>query len=94
MKRRELSEDTMGVLNGSLVELLSRFKVGEYWEKPFDISGNPQDTTAMMRYVDRLKQEGLDIGKGDAQFGYRMPLPEKNKSTRYLLIFRRKLESN
>ena len=41
-------------------------------------------------YIETLKQEGLDIGKGDAQFGYKMPIPEKDRSIRYLQVFRRR----
>ena len=93
MKRRELSDDIIEATDSTLsetVELLGRFNVGEYWEKPFHVPNNPQDTTAIMRYIGRLKQEGLDIGKGDSQFGYKMPLPQKDTSTRYIQIFRRK----
>ena len=33
---------------------------------------------------------GLDIGKGDAEFGYKMPLPKRDANSRYLQIFRRR----
>ncbi len=61
MKRRELSDDVVEALEANpseTVELLKRFNVDEYWEKPFHVPNNPQDTTAMMRYIGRLKQEG------------------------------------
>ena len=93
MNKRELSDDVMEALDstpGEAVELLERFEVNDYWEIPFNLPNDPRDTTKMMTYVQRLKQAGLDIGKGDSQFGYKMPLPEKDKSTRYLQIFRRK----
>ena len=44
----------------------------------------------MQAYVDGLQRAGLDIGKVDAEFGYRMPLPEKGKTMRDLIIFRRR----
>jgi hypothetical protein len=92
MKKRELSDDIVLALEATpreTIELLDRFKVGEYWEKSFYHS-NLQDTTPMTEYIDMLRQSGLDIGKGDAQFGYKMPIPEPYKSTRYLQIFRRR----
>ena len=99
MKRRELSDDIIDIIEAeeatpsNIVELLGKFNVGEYCEIPFRMPNNLQNTTAMMRYVERLKQNGLDIGKGDSQFGYKMPLPEKDLlliGTRYLQIFRRR----
>jgi len=92
MKRRELTDDIIDddATLSRQVDLLDRFKVGEYFEVPFNVYDNPQDTTAMVKYVDQLKQAGLDIGKGDAQFGYKMPIPEKYTGFRNLQIFRRR----
>lgn len=93
MRRRELSDNIIEATEATAseaVELLGSFNVGECWEKPFNVSQNPPDTATMMKYINRLKQEGLDIGKGDSKFGYKMPLPEKDISIRYLQIFRRK----
>lgn len=93
MKRRELSDEVIEATEATtseIVELLGRFNVGEYWERSFHVPNNPHDTTGMIRYIDRLRQRGLDIGKGDSQFGYKMPIPEKDASTRYLQIFRRR----
>lgn len=94
MKKRELSDDIIEATESTpseAVELLGRFEAGEYWERPFRVRhNNAQDTTAMMRFVNRLKEAGLEIGKGDAQFGYKMPIPDKNTNIRYLQIFRRK----
>lgn len=47
-------------------------------------------TGKMQAYVDELQRAGLDIGKGDAEFGYRMPLPAKDQDMRDLIIFRRR----
>jgi len=89
MERRELSEDILVATEAmprEAVALLERFAVGDYWQKSFPLQG----TSAMMEYVGLLRQEGLDIGKGNSQFGYRMPLPEKDAGNRYLQIFRRR----
>lgn len=44
----------------------------------------------MKKYIDSLSEYGLDIGKGDLAFGYKMPTPEKKAKYRDLIIFRRK----
>lgn len=36
------------------------------------------------------KNAGLDLGKGDAEFGYKMPLPKPEENYRELIIFRRR----
>ncbi|MEK6833149.1 MAG: hypothetical protein AABY32_03805 [Nanoarchaeota archaeon] len=41
-------------------------------------------------YINNLKSLGLDIGKGNCEYGYKMPLPEKGEDRRKLIIFRRK----
>jgi hypothetical protein len=95
MKRRELSDDVVDETEADparTVELLSGFNVGEYWQTTFTVRQprNPQDTRALMSYIEDLKRAGLDIGKGDCQFGYKMPLPGKDAYQRTLQIFRRK----
>jgi hypothetical protein len=42
------------------------------------------------KYINDLKSLGLDIGKGECEYGYKMPLPEKGESRRELIIFKRK----
>jgi len=48
------------------------------------------DTSAFQNGIELLRGAGLDIGKGDAEYGYRMPIPEKDANTRELIVFRRK----
>jgi len=38
--------------------------------------------------IESLKENGLDIGKGNSQYGYRMPIPKKGEGKK-LIIFRR-----
>jgi hypothetical protein len=38
--------------------------------------------------IESLKENGLDIGKGNCQYGYRMPIPKKGEGKK-LIIFRR-----
>ena len=74
--------------SGEGVELLeSRLGLGQCYKKSFPAGVNTQ---RMQNYLGKLKENGLDIGKGDATFGYKMPLPEKGDARRDLVIFRRK----
>ena len=59
-------------------------------EESYEIGFSTSRSQYMQAYVDRLAKAGLDIGKGDSAFGYRMPLPEKGDTSRSLIIFRRK----
>jgi len=68
-------------------ELLQTLEPGECYKVSYSVSGG---TDLMQRYVDGLCKAGLDIGKGDAIFGYQMPLPKKKATYRDLIIFRRK----
>ena len=96
MRKRELTELTDDVVMvmeeepKDVAELLEKLQVGEYWEKPFQIKGNPRDTTGLTRYLNLLARAGLDLCRGDSSFGYRMPLPESEAVNRYLHIFRRR----
>ena len=40
-------------------------------------------------YVHDLSGLGLNISKGDAEYGFRMPLPKNEQGSRELIIFRR-----
>jgi len=50
--------------------------------------GNAQ--RVLENYLDRLRKEGLKIGKGDSEYGYRMPIPQEDEEFRSLIIFRRR----
>ncbi|MBI2547118.1 MAG: hypothetical protein HYW23_01590 [Candidatus Aenigmarchaeota archaeon] len=85
-------DEELTLMEGSevdVVEILKRLKPGESYTRNYITT---QDAVQRMeRYVGRLRESDLDIGKGDLTFGYKMPLPEKYKgSFRQLIIFRRK----
>ena len=40
--------------------------------------------------INLYQNAGLDLGKGNAEFGYRMPLPKPGENYRGLIIFRRR----
>lgn len=48
------------------------------------------NTHIFNKYINALKSLGLDIGKGDCEYGYKMPLPEKGEEKRKLIIFKRR----
>ena len=77
-------------------ELLLKFEIGEFWKLGFSFIGrnvHPNDTRRLEKYVDALRENGLDIVRGEEfEFGYKMPVPEKDATCRYLEIFRRKNE--
>lgn len=94
MEFRELSDDIIIAEEASpqeAADLLQQFQVGQCWNKRFRIKGNPNDTTDMTRYLTALQNAGLDIGRGDSHFGFRMPPPIKGEYSRVLQVFRRKL---
>jgi len=43
------------------------------------------------KYIESLREKGLDIGDGNHEYGYSMPIPKKKDITRELIIFRRHL---
>jgi len=47
---------------------------------------------AAMEYIEKLRQAGLDIGRGNCEFGFKIPIPEKNKyqTDRKVIIFKRR----
>lgn len=85
-------------------KLQENLGVGDAWQRSFLSRQHPRDrqtwdlrnikdTLPIQRYVQRLRETGLDIGKGKAEFGFHMPLPNKNDSQRILEIFRRRNDS-
>jgi hypothetical protein len=48
------------------------------------------NTDSFHKYISRLKDLGIDIGKGEAEYGYKMPLPKREEDYRKLIIFKRK----
>lgn len=57
---------------------------------PHMISNPKKAVQIFEEEIKKLKDAGLDIGKGNAEYGYKMPLPEKDKPPhRRLLIYKR-----
>jgi len=52
---------------------------------------NPRALKIFEREIKELQDAGLNLGKGDNEYGYKMPLPESNKSShRELIIYKRR----
>jgi hypothetical protein len=51
------------------------------------------NVNSFQEYIGTLKSRGIDIGKGESEYGYKMLLPKKEESYRELIIFRRKITS-
>lgn len=72
-----------------MANILRKIKVNQY----FVVAGkirDIRDTRYFQNYIAKLKEEGLDIGRGDAEYGFKMPLPKNGETERELIIFRRR----
>ncbi len=69
--------------------ILRNLKPNEYIEMD-SLPASQTNTQPFNQYIDRLQQAEFDIGKGDAKYGFKMPLPTKEASKRKLIIFRRR----
>ena len=76
--------DDPRILSGILE---AKMKPGQFYPVRFVSVHGPE---IMENYIRRLQENGLRIGRGDAEFGYKMPLPEKDSAYRQLVIFRRR----
>ncbi len=92
------SENTLDQINQSTkdfeigdsqIELLKRLQINEYTVVA-SLFPSSDDTSLFQEYLSRLKQLGIDVGKGDTKYGFKMPLPNKEDTDRKLIIFRRK----
>ena len=70
-----------------LAPRLQQFQAGEFYKKTYPIK---MGTSVMQRFLDALREAGLDIGQSDSIFGYKMPIPQKKELERDLIIFRRR----
>ena len=78
--------------NGELEILLgdSKENVGEIMKKipvnKYVIIDSGKKVEDYFSFIDSLKEKGLDVGRGDAEYGWRMPIVKKKIQ---LKIFRR-----
>ena len=72
----------------TLAKLLNNLKPNQYYVA--ETMSTSLDTRHFNKTIEKLKKRGLDIGRGESRYGFRMPLPEKGKHYRELIIFRRR----
>lgn len=48
-----------------------------------------RNTNGFQRYLEKLREHGLDVGRGEAEYGFKMPLPKNGELKRKLIVFRR-----
>ncbi len=77
----------------SYAEVLRRLNTGEYLPIRFSLGDmrvrDIRDTRYLQAYVQALNRNGLNVGRGDAEYGFKMPTPENEDNRRELVIFRR-----
>ena len=76
-------EDLFDWTNGNKIGVLKKLKPNQY------IQLGKVNVTALNLVLDNLKEDGLNIGKGNCEYGYKMPLPQNGNKERELIIFRR-----
>lgn len=101
LKKHELTLEEKEILEfdgtkDGKIEILNRLKVGEFLVIMREITDQERllDTTYFQNYVTYLHRIGVEIGKGDAEYGFKMPLPENGQAYRELIIFRRRKAKN
>ena len=72
-----------------IYNIANNLKVNQYFTAEI-VSLEKFVTNYFDKYLNELRLLGLDIGKGECEYGYKMPLPEKGEDRRKLIIFRRK----
>lgn len=76
-------------IGNSQIKLLKELPINEYTIIA-SLSPSSKDTPLFQEYLSRLRELGIDVGKGDAQYGFKMPIPKETDIERELIIFRRK----
>lgn len=72
-----------------VMDILNKMKPNQYYVAK-TMPAKEKNTAQFDNYINNLKSLGLDIGKGECEYGCKMPFPEKGEYTRKLIIFRRK----
>lgn len=71
------------------IEIFRKLRPGQYIPVDY-MDATCTNTIKFQNRIEYLRRAGLDIGKGDAEYGYQMPLPKKGDEKRELRIFRRR----
>lgn len=79
-----------GELNGigMMAEILKRIGPNEYLPV-HELKAEERNVQPFNNYIEALKYHGLNVDKGNAEYGFKMSLPENGQRYRELIIFRR-----
>jgi len=87
-------EDAKKVLEDNIeekIKILKKMKPNE--EYPImTLPSKETNTKPFFDYIESLKEIGLDIDKGNAEYGFNMPWAQNGKKERELIIFRREVQ--
>ena len=90
------SEDFLDYVEGEIegnIKILKKMGLNQYFVVK-TLPAEIRNINTFDNYINNLKSLSLDIGKGNCEYGYKMPLPEKGESRRELIIFRRRIAEN
>lgn len=85
-------EDSLEFDEGDIrvkADILRKISPGEYLVI-HTMNSRITNTKPFQETINQLIEMGFEIGKGDAQYGFKMPIPYKKDIHRKLIIFRRK----
>jgi hypothetical protein len=95
MREYRLTSDDESVMQAgdhdaeSVAQVLRRFEPGHIMT--VYTGKNAKDTAALGRYLADLRAEGLEIEwREDAEFGWKMPVPDTSNPLARLQVFRRR----
>jgi hypothetical protein len=74
-------EILMDLSDGNLSDIIKKLSPNQYL-----ILRKNEKVEGYFRMIEKLKEQGLDVGKGDCQYGWHMPIINKKRELR---IFRR-----
>lgn len=77
------NEDILDWVEGDRIEILKKLKPNQY------IKYDKINLDELNLILNKFRENGLNIGKGNCEYGYRMPLPQNGIKERELIIFRR-----
>ena len=80
----EDTEDFLDLTDGDKIRVLRRLRPNQYIKWCGEINVEAIDSL-----LSKLRREGLDIGRGGCEYGYRAQIPPNGGKKRKLIIFRR-----
>ena len=84
MEEFQLKEEDISEWNeGNRFDILKKLKRNQY------LKYGKVNVEEINLVLDRLREGGLNIGKGKCEYGYKLPVPQDKSKDRELIIFRR-----